>query len=537
MPKIILIFLILIAIHPQLCAQDKAAGVSFDKAVSYYRQGNLDKAFNKAQKAFEQFGVVDDTVFADAAVLCAEIAIEKKNELLALEWYFRIPLEQLYRSRPKAVVSMTRLCMRNEDYGKVVEITSFIEESRLGDDVVATLKRYGNVAEWRLNAMANPVLFNPANLGCHVNTDADEFINSISGDGRTIYFTRSVPHDHFRTERIYFSTQNDGIWCDAEPFSPIPENSGAITMSSDGTEAYFVLSGIDGCDIFRIDRNADGTWSKPEKVGKVSTNMYESQPSLSSDGKELYFVRGKNAADTHLFVAKRTENHGEWLSVESTGIKTCDGDNPKAPFIQADMRTLYFSAEGECGMGGTDVFMCRRNVDNQWDMPLNIGFPLNTSGDEMNIVVSPDGKTGFISARRDDGFGGYDIYSFELPDAMREMPLLKDEVVELKDVFFAFDSDVLDASSDVMLDEVAAFLLRHRDMVVEVGGHTDNVGSEEYNVALSLRRAESVKQALMQRGVPEIRIKTAGYGSSKPLKDNDTEESRAANRRIEMKVL
>ena len=139
--------------------------------------------------------------------------------------------------------------------------------------------------------------------------------------------------------------------------------------------------------------------------------------------------------------------------------------------------------------------------------------------------------------RRDDGFGGYDIYSFELPDAMREMPLLKDEVVELKDVFFAFDSDVLDASSDVMLDEVAAFLLRHRDVIVEVGGHTDNVGSEEYNIDLSLRRAESVKRALMQRGIDEIRIKTAGYGSSKPLKDNDTEENRAANRRIEMKVL
>lgn len=537
MPRIIITFLFFLAIHPQLCAQNKAAGVSFDKAVSYYRQGNPDKAFNKAQKAFEQFGVVHDTVFADAAVLCAEIALEKKNEPLALEWYSRIPLEQLYRSRPKAIVSMARLCMKNGDYVKVVEMTSSLEKSTSDDDAVAVLKRYRNVAEWRLNAMTNPISFNPVNLGCHVNTDADEYINSISGDGRTIYFTRSVPYDRFRAERIYFSTQNDGVWCDAETFLPVPENSGAITMSSDGTEAYFVLSGIDGCDIFRIDRNADGTWSKPEKVGKVSTNMYESQPSLSSDGKEMYFVRGKNAADTHLFVAKRTENHGEWLTVESTGIKTCDGDKPKAPFIQADMRTLYFSAEGEYGMGGTDIFMCKRNIDNQWDTPLNVGFPLNTSGDEMNLVVSPDGKTGFVSAKRDDGFGGYDIYSFELPDVMREKPLIKDEVVELKDVLFAFDSDVFDASSDVMLDDIAAFLLRHRNMIVEVGGHTDNVGSEEYNVDLSLRRAESVKRALMQRGVSAIRIKTAGYGSSKPLKDNDTEENRAANRRIEMKIL
>lgn len=383
--------------------------------------------------------------------------------------------------------------------------------------------------------MANPISFNPVNLGCHVNTDADEYVNSISGDGRTIYFTRSVPHNHFRTERVCFSIQNDGVWSEAEPFRPIPENSGAMTMSSDGTEAYFVLSGVDGCDIFRIDGNGDGTWSEPERVGELGTALYESQPSLSSDGRELYFVRGKNAAETHLFVAKRTDNHGEWTSVESAGIDT--GDNPKAPFVQADMRTLYFSAEGECGMGGTDIFMCRRNADNQWNTPFNVGFPLNTSGDEMNLVVSPDGKTGFISAKRGDGFGGYDIYSFELPDAMREMPLLKNEVVELKDVFFAFDSDVLDASSDAMLDEIAAFLLRHREVIVEVGGHTDDVGGEEYNVNLSFRRAESVKRALMQRGIDESHIKTAGYGSSKPLKDNDTEEGRAVNRRIEMKIL
>ena len=198
-------------------------------------------------------------------------------------------------------------------------------------------------------------------------------------------------------------------------------------------------------------------------------------------------------------------------------------------------------------MGGFDLFMSRRDDDGHWQEPVNLGFPINTSGDEINFFVAADGKTAFISSQRDGGKGGYDIYTFELPEEIRSdsanylatvdvVELVPGDAVILQNIQFEFNSAALTADSESGIQALTAFLKRNPELKVELAGHTDNVGSDSYNLKLSSERAEIVKQALVDKGIDATRLTTKGYGASQPLVPNDSEEHRAMNRRTEMVV-
>ncbi len=109
-------------------------------------------------------------------------------------------------------------------------------------------------------------------------------------------------------------------------------------------------------------------------------------------------------------------------------------------------------------------------------------------------------------------------------------------LVNLPDVTFAVDSTTISPSFRAALDEVAASLQKYPDSLVDVMGHTDSTGSDSYNLDLSRRRAESVKGYLVMRGVSGARIATVGYGEQYPRADNATEEGRALNRRVEIRI-
>ena len=174
-----------------------------------------------------------------------------------------------------------------------------------------------------------------------------------------------------------------------------------------------------------------------------------------------------------------------------------------------------------------------------------MGYPINTPGDEINFIVAADGHTALISSVREGGFGGYDIYSFQLkeedlkPEAVNVYDYLVEAlepgtVVPLVNIQFEFGSAALTGDSEEGVAMLAAFLERHPDLVVELAGHTDNVGSDAYNLKLSQERAEVVRQALIVKGIDEGRLTAKGYGSTKPIQPNDSEEHRALNRRTEL---
>jgi outer membrane protein OmpA-like peptidoglycan-associated protein len=111
------------------------------------------------------------------------------------------------------------------------------------------------------------------------------------------------------------------------------------------------------------------------------------------------------------------------------------------------------------------------------------------------------------------------------------------KVVELEGVHFAFDSAQITPEGRMILDEQAETLMDNPGLQVEITGHTDAIGTEAYNQDLSERRAQSVKEYLVSKGVAAGRLKTVGYGESRPIASNDTAEGRAENRRVELKII
>lgn len=371
------------------------------------------------------------------------------------------------------------------------------------------------------------------NLGANVNTDGDEYINQVFQD--SIIFTRRSGNEYVFTSKII-----DGNYMPAEPLNLGWHNDywvGAMCFSSDKKTLYFV--GIDypvgygRGDIYKSEF-IDNQWSEPMNIGKpVNSATMESQPCISANGKELYFVRDTKNYKSNIYYSRYI--HGEWTSPQAVAtVNTRFGE--MAPFLHPDGRSLFFASEGHNGMGGYDIFVCRRLLNGTWSESVNLGTPVNTEKNEISFVVSADGKKCYVSSDRDGGFGGYDIYVFDYEDI--NMPEIVDTThFVMRNINFEFDSAVLSESSDAAIDSLANFLNDNSLINIEIAGFTDNSGTEEHNQKLSFERANAVKEALINKGVDATRMTVVGHGSSAPLKPNDTEENKALNRRVEIRIL
>lgn len=151
-------------------------------------------------------------------------------------------------------------------------------------------------------------------------------------------------------------------------------------------------------------------------------------------------------------------------------------------------------------------------------------------GDTYRILISSIGEHqeySTVKVPNEPGlYGGELTVLFELPSQ-----------ITLKDVLYESGSAKLTASSYKPLDELAAFMKRKTSMVIEIAGHTDNVGSEENNLTLSQKRAESVKKYLIAKGIAADRVTAKGYGQNEPVANNDTETGRKQNRRTEVRII
>lgn len=517
---------------------------SSKKAVRFYKKADKTakkKDYAKALRFIDK-SIDCDGRFVEALQKKADIGIAVGNDEMAIEYYEK-SLAADSAVFPKNAVKLSNLYDKKGDYSDAVKVLTWycnlknVKESQM--KVARTLLEN---ELFRESAVKNPVDFQPVNLGENVNTDGDEYINQILPDGSKIYFTRRLVEkdaDGFRIEGVYYSTIVDNQYLPAVPMNLDWNNKkrmGAVSISPDQKKMYFVgfdwLDSNGRGDIYMSEYDGAG-WRKPQNLGKVvNTSTLESQPCISPDGKDLFFTRYSRVNETtDLYVSSWFD--GKWSNPQAIKNVNSKG-NEMSPFMHPDGKTLYFVSDGLPGMGGFDVFMCRRNDKGEWGQPVNLGYPLNTPDDEISFAVSSDGKTAYISSARDGGLGGFDIYSFELdPDnAPEEVGSLR---FVLHDIKFRFDSAVLDTTSFSVIDSVAGYLLANQEVRVEVLGFTDNSGDEAHNSELSLQRANSVRDALISREIDESRISAVGYGENRPLVPNDTEEHKALNRRVEIR--
>lgn len=418
---------------------------------------------------------------------------------------------------------------------------------------------------FRRDAMANPVPFNPKNMGTSVNSKDDEYMPTLSADGRLLLFTRYNRKE--QTEDFFYSRQTDRasgvaangsepVWSKAVRM-PAPlnsdQNEGSGCLSQDGRRLFFTACGReDGagrCDLY-VSYRKEGGWSRPQNLGPgINTGSWESQPCLSIDGQTLYFVSDRKGGYGGLDIWYSTLEEGVWSKPVNLGPTINTAGDEKSPFLSFDGKKLYFASNGHVGMGDMDLFVSERLAEDgqqpeRWGEPRNLGYPINTSGDESSLIVSPDGRTAIFSSDKYGGQGQLDLYTFALPEPVRAEPVeYHEEITEvaptlevgesivLKNVFFRTGKyDLLDISV-VELDKVVELMREHAGMRIELGGHTDNVGSDAVNQKLSENRAKAVYDYLVKHGVAADRLSYRGYGSTQPVADNGTAEGRRQNRR------
>jgi len=279
-----------------------------------------------------------------------------------------------------------------------------------------------NDCVFSIEAMQHPVPFKPVNLGPAINTADDEYFPAITADENTLIFTRKVDNN----EDFYKSVKVDGKWQTATYLSDkinTKYNEGALSLSQDGKVIFFTgcnrPDGLGRCDIYVTQRKGDD-WGKPFDLSPpINTPGWESQPSLSADGRTLYFVSNRKGGYGGYDIWKSTLSDKGWSEPENLGPNINTSLDEQSPFIHPDDSTFYFCSNGWPGLGGKDLFVSRLGKDGKWQKPTNLGYPINSSGDENGLTLTANGTSAFFASNKLNGAGGFDIYTFELPESLR----------------------------------------------------------------------------------------------------------------------
>jgi outer membrane protein OmpA-like peptidoglycan-associated protein/Tol biopolymer transport system component len=287
-------------------------------------------------------------------------------------------------------------------------------------------------AKFMQYAMANKLKDTIRNMGTRINSRYPDMFPIISADSSTIYFTRRVSG----IDEDFFNAKIDtcGGWLYARNMGSPPNTlhqEAAQMISADGHYLFFMRcenrskNGWDrgGCDLYMAYRG-DSIWSVPQSFGAtINTPAYEGMPCLSPDNRELYFVSDKDGGYGGLDIWVSKFENGLWQAPRNVGPEINTKGNETAPFIHIDNHTLYFASDGYAGLGGSDLFYTRRINDSTWEKAQNMGYPINTTANEISINISLDGKRAFLSSDRDSVEGNFDIYETRLAPHLQPVPV------------------------------------------------------------------------------------------------------------------
>lgn len=455
------------------------------------------------------------------------------------------------------------------------------------------------------------------------NTQFDDFAPSITNHGKLIIY--SCDRDG-KGQRLMSMEQAAGMWSVARPLAGDVNDaahSGVAALTPDGQTMVFSSTKHDVAGVGRTDlymaRRSGGKWRDIQSLGRtVNSVAYDAQPSLSSDGRTLYFVSDRQGGQGGTDIYTSTWDGTEWsIAIPVSGINTSSSE--MSPVIAPDGRTLYFASDRPDGAGGYDIYVA--TVQNAAAANVRrLNDPINTAANELfytalpnsnkalmsrttangdydNVIVTPnpfpgepvtlvegvvrdassrnalgaditvtDLKTGkrVATLRSDDATGAYYVtltagrtYSitalakdhifhserYEVPADAKGSTITKD--VELSRIrggggqlLIFFDPDKSDLKPESMpeLERVVDLLRSEPSIRMQFAGHTDDKGTDDYNDALSQRRADAVRAYVVSAGIDATRLTAKGFGKRRPMLRGTSEEVRQVNRRVEMQI-
>lgn len=330
-------------------------------------------------------------------------------------------------------------------YNKFIELSNKKSELILASQL--RLKQC-DIAEY---SIANPKTVEVINIGKVVNTDMPEYSPVVSLDGTSLYFTSrrewaDKSSNNFRDpllndfpEDIFVSYQDlDQEW--TEPvklaFCNNELNEATIAVSSDERQIYVYQDLSGGGDIYYSNFGGN-QFEELEKLrhNAVNTKFWETHCTLTPDGENMYFVSdrpgGFGGRDIYRIVKLP---NGKWSEAQNMGPNINTEYDEDSPFIAINNKTLYYASNGPQSMGGFDIFVAFRDADNVWSSPINMGYPINSCGDDIFYTTTVDGLKGYLSSFRKGGFGEKDIYEIR-NDYLGNKPIstLRGKIVNIAD--------------------------------------------------------------------------------------------------------
>jgi len=415
-------------------------------------------------------------------------------------------------------------------------------------------------------------------LGDKVNTDHNEGAQNISQDGQLLIFTGCNYPEGEGSCDLYFSVKTNTGWSEAQNLGPILNTDfweSSPSLSPDKKDLYFASSragGFGGRDIWVTHRLPTGKWSRPENLGEaVNTSGDESCPFMHADNETLYFNSNGHPGYgmTDLFLSKKV-NDSSWTVAENLGFPINTIDDQGSLIVAADAKTAYYASDGTDTKGGLDIYSFQlrediRPLKTLWvkgkvfDKKTSAGLPsaveltelksgkliskIQTDEDGNYLITLPVGKDYALNVNR----RGYLFYSdnFSLSknnvDSLFTVnvplqPIEKGATVVLKNIFFETGKFELQKESISELDKLVMLLNENPNLKIQIDGHTDNVGQEKDNQVLSANRAKAVVDYLLSKSINKLRLTYKGFGSTRPVATNNTENGKALNRRTELSI-
>lgn len=515
-------------------------------------------------------------------------------------------------------------------------------------------ERYIKECKFGKEQLSNPKRVSIKNVGINVNSKYPDYDPIISSDNTVLLFTSRRKgvggeidgelNEYF--EDIWMSRKVNGIWQKAENIGePINTklHDAVVGLSPDGQRLLTYRGG----DLYQS--FLEGLeWSKPKKLVKtINSDAHESSASFSFNDQQLYFIseRGGGQGKKDIWMSSWDEENWRWGEPTNLGATINTSLNEETVFAHPDGKTLYFSSEGHLGMGSYDIFKTVVQEDGSWGEPQNLGYPINSAGEDVSFVLAADGTHGYYSSVNENSIGERDIFeitflpsekvssdglnndsliaidnsqlvfsnasifkgvvldevsakpiaskieiydnatgklvlksksnsvtgkflmalpansnyniaikaegylfhseNFFIPEGgnyeeviknISLKPLKVGSAIVLNNIFFDHNKSTLEDASEVELHNILELMKNNKNLRIEVSGHTDDSGAESYNQKLSEDRAKAVFDHLRNHGIEMVRMSYKGYGESKPLASNLTEEGQSLNRRTEIKV-
>jgi outer membrane protein OmpA-like peptidoglycan-associated protein len=426
----------------------------------------------------------------------------------------------------------------------------------------------------------------PKSLSDKINTNFSEGTCTISADGRTLIFTACHRKTNFGKCDLYLSRKVGRAWSAPVNLGPTINAStwqSQPSLSADGTRLYFSsdrVGGVGGKDIWMTTSHTGDVWSNPVNLGPtINTEFDEISPFIHANGVTLFFASDgwPSVGGFDMFVSKNTQQI--WSNPQNLGFPLNDFADQMGFFITPDCQQAFYSYHKRgsyseshslisalCQFPLSDTlkqlcppmqYVKGRILDAHSRQPLGASIRLNASkAGHQPFVYQSDDSTGVFlfvmpqaqAAQIEIQRAGYltrQIGLAQWPIATLQngewevslLPLTNTSSIILGSTFFEKGSTNLSSNQSQSLEQLAEYLRQNLHVKLLIEGHTDDVGTAEFNHRLSVQRAEAVKNYLFQKGIEKERLTTKGYGKTQPLTSENSETARQKNRRVECKLI